>query len=366
MAPWTYQRGKRYWRKFRNPPYELQDEFSLAHATPLPSPQIAAPGPGSWLLTDLDARLSVAGGLLTYNAPPGSPNWNRTMLQSTLAFTRRAGRFLEFEFTPANIGYLRLGFNNQSNPIIDNNEAHFYVGGGSFINVTDGADVASPLYPYVTGQSYTARIYDTGTGFLYYLRPSNVAAWTLIWERTTSAPHFTSLWPNVNNHSIQGSTDFVRVRDGLVKPPVAFQALPAINYPVAGAADGIFEGAIKAPVNDQRSLYFRQTDSAHYWRLVMDTTNNTMALVKNQGGGEVTVALTSVLWSAGAAYLCRAVCFASHIRLFYGLNSGPSTDDSFNQTATTFGTGPIGGGAPGNDGDIINLKCQTGGAMLLY
>src|SRR5436190_19772448 len=53
VAPWTYQRGKRYWRKFRNPPYELQDEFSVAHATPLPSPQIAAPGPGSWLLTDL-------------------------------------------------------------------------------------------------------------------------------------------------------------------------------------------------------------------------------------------------------------------------------------------------------------------------
>ena len=30
MAPWTYQRGKRYWRKFRNPPYELQDVFRLA------------------------------------------------------------------------------------------------------------------------------------------------------------------------------------------------------------------------------------------------------------------------------------------------------------------------------------------------
>ena len=180
------------------------------------------------------------------------------------------------------------------------------MGGGGFINVTDGADVASPLYPYVTGQSYTARIYDTGAGFLHYLRPSNVAAWTLIWERTTSVPHLTTLWPNVNNHSIQGATDFIRVRDGLVKPPIAFQALPAIDYQLVGAADGIFECAIKAPVNDQRSLYFRQSDPTHYWRLEMDTASNTMRLLKNQGAGEITVALTSVLWSPGTSYLCRA------------------------------------------------------------
>jgi hypothetical protein len=364
--PWTYQRGKRYWRQFRVPRYSLQDEFSVARASPLPSPLIATPGPGSWLLTDLDLRLSVAGNTLVYAAPPGAPNWNRTMLQSSLSFQRKRGRFIEFEFTPSNIAYLRAGFNNSANPIIDNNEAAIYVGGGGFINVTDGADAASPLYPYVTGQSYTCRIYDTGSGFLYYVRPSNVASWTLIWERITSSPRLTLLWPNVNNHSIQGSTDFIRVLDGMLKPPVVFAAIPPVDYAVQATADGLFECAVKAPVNSQRSIYFRMVDGTSYWRLVMDTAANTFTLKKSVGGVESTVALTSVAWSPGQTYLLRAVCFGANIRLFHGLNSGPSITDSFNQTATLLGTGPIGGGAPGSTGDYLNLKAQTGGALLLY
>jgi hypothetical protein len=368
MSPLTYQRPRRYWRQRQATRFEFQEEFSdNVGPAPFPSPLLCRPGPGSWLVTDTDLRMTTNLSSLVYAAPPASPNWDRCMLVATLPFHRKAGRFLEFEVTPQNVAYHRAGWNNASAGTIQNNEATLYIGGGGYINVTDGLDVVSPLYPYTVGTSYVCRIYDTGTGFLYYIKrtldPAN--AWTLLWERSTSYTRLTALWPALNNHSLQGGMDYARVREGMVKPPVVVAPRPPANYAVAGAADGLLEAMVLAPRNDQRSLYFRVSDASNYWRAVMDTSANTYSLRKVVAGVETVVSSVSANWTTGSYYLLRVLFFANHLRLFSGINPGPTADDAFNQTAALCGTGPITGGGTVLEGDILNLRFQTGGALLL-
>jgi hypothetical protein len=368
-------RGKRYWRQFHQFPFEFHDAYGVNHAAVLPSPQICVPGPGSWLVSDAASRMSVTGGKLTYAVDP-SPNWDRTILVASLPFVRRAGRYCQFEWTPTNIAYTRFGWNfvnvggsvgTGANGSIQLNEATIYLGGGGFVNVTDGLDVASPLYPYSPGTSYTFRIYDQGPGlgYLYYVCPtlSLPSNWVLLWERFRSFTTDTRYVLAQNNHSQTGTSAEAFVREGLVKPPIAAHSQPGTGLVLAGAADGLIDVEVRAPTNDRRRLVFRGSDASNYWYLRLDTTNQTFALRKVVAGVDSAVALTSCLWAAGAYYRLRVVTFASHIRSFFGINSGPSTDDSFNQTAALFGTGVAGDNFA--DGDFLNLRCQTGGAMRL-
>ena len=57
--PWTYCRGRKYWRRTASRPYRFQDEFTVADPNPLVTPRLAEPGPGSWNVVDLDGRLAV-------------------------------------------------------------------------------------------------------------------------------------------------------------------------------------------------------------------------------------------------------------------------------------------------------------------
>src|SRR5712692_5976768 len=108
MSPWTYARQKRYWRRFHAYPYLFNDGFAENYAAVLPSPKLCNPGPGSWLVTDLDSRMSEAGNL-TFAA--GSNAWDRCILVATTPFARQAGQYLEFELAPTATAYLRAGWN---------------------------------------------------------------------------------------------------------------------------------------------------------------------------------------------------------------------------------------------------------------
>src|SRR5947209_16032419 len=103
--PWKYQRGKRYWRAFHPTPFLFQEQFAQVNGAPFPDPFIAQPGPGSWRVVDSDLRMTTNGHHLGYAAAPGSPQWDRAMLQGTIPFARTPGRFLEFEITPTNVAY---------------------------------------------------------------------------------------------------------------------------------------------------------------------------------------------------------------------------------------------------------------------
>jgi hypothetical protein len=370
--PWSFYRGKRCWRQFHPFPYELHDAYGVNHAAVLPSPQLCVPGPGSWLVTDTASRMSISGGKLTYASDP-SPNWDRCLLVSTLPFTRKAGRYCQFEWTPTSVEYSRLGWNfvnaasstgTGANGSIQYNEACVYLAGSGMVLVTDGLDVVSPLYPYATGTSYTFRVYDNGLGWLYYVCPtaSLPNGWVLLWERFRSFTHDTRYVLAQNNHGQTGTSAEAFVRQGLVKPPVAAHAQPGASLLLSGAADGLFDAEVRAPTNDRRKLVFRCTDPNNYWYVALDTTAQSMVLDKVVGGVDTPVATTSVLWVPGAYYRLRVLCFANHIRTFFGINSGPYTDDSFNQSAVLLGTQLAGNF---NDGDVINMRQQTGGHLLL-
>lgn len=369
--PWSYARGKRYWRQFHQTPFEFNDQFQTPHGAVLPSPQLAEPGPGSWLVSDVDSRMSIpAGGGLLWTGIGGAA-WDRCMLAATTPFVRKSGRYCQFELTPTTAAaYLRGGWNfnlgtsagTGATGQILANEATIYVGGGGFINVTDGLDVVSPLYPYSLGTSYTFRVYDAGFGWLYYVCPtaSLPHGWVLLWERAVSYPKVPHFTPHLNNHSVQGTCAQFFVREGKIKPPVAAQSLPGAGELLSAAADGIAECELQAPAAGVINLVFRYSDAANFWYAQVNTLTDSFWLKKVVAGVDTFVAQTSVLWQPGAWSRIRAVCFANHIRLFSGIQSGPSTDDTFNQTALLFGTDATGGA-----GKTQNLQFQTGGRLLL-
>lgn len=373
--PITYARHKRYWRQFHQYAFELNDQFAKPTAAVFPSPQICQPGPGSWLVTDLDSRMSIpAGGGLLWAG--GSNAWDRCILVSTTPFAHKAGTYCEFEITPTGLNdYIRAGWNfNQgtsggtgANGAILYNEACMYITGAGTLDVVDGLDVVAPLYPLTLGTSYLFRIYDTGTGWLYYVRPTASAAntWTLLWERTHSFPKVPHFNLCVNNHGQPGTSAHFFVRQGKVKPAANTALAPVANLLLSGAADSLVSVEMKAPANDTRALVFRYSNAQNYWAAVLNNLNQTLQLTKTVAGTTSVVSNTGVTWQTGAFYRLSALTFANHIRIFWGVQGPVYTDDNFNQSAVLFGMGPTAGGGGFNAGDAINLRCQTGGALLL-
>jgi hypothetical protein len=255
---------------------------------------------------------------------------------------------------PTNVAYLRVGWNRAADGSIGQNEALIYIGGGGYVNCIDGLNAVGVLYPYVTGTSYRFRIYDTGGGFLYYVSADGGANWKLLWEKTDSATAL--LYPAVNNHSLTGSMEYVRVRNGRLRAPVVAVSSPPAGLELdGGSADGIFQVTLPAPASGTPLLRFRGTDASNGWQLAMDVGAGLLALRKVVAGATTTVGTIAVGWVTGQEYLLRAVCFGSSIRCFLGNSSGPTATDTFNQTATRLGTGSA--------GSYTALKAQTGGTL---
>jgi hypothetical protein len=355
--PWSYCRGRRAGRIVAAPPYRLNDEFIVPDANPLNAqPRICEPGPGTLFWQDLDGRLSVNFGALTFAGASGA--WDRTYLYSQNPFARRAGRFLEFEWTPANLEYLRVGWQKAKSGLIGDNLALMYFGGGGFVNVVDDLDVVSPLYPYTTlSTSYLGRVVDTGEGFLYYVqdRTNSPGVWTLLWRKELSPSRLDSLYPAIQNIGQQGTMQFFRVRNGSVPPPSALVRQPAQGQDACGAADGLFEVQFAVPAAGAPGLVFRKSDAGNFWKLVVNRAGGSLDLVKVVGGAATVVASTAVAWTTGTWVRPRALTFGDKIRTWLGLLAGPTATDAFNQTAALCGTLA--------DVTYSDLRCDTGGTL---
>lgn len=390
--PWTYARQKRYWRRRHDLPFLFEEEFSNTLAAVFPSPKTCQPGPGSWTVTDGDSRMSQASDNLVYAAGVSNA-WDTCTLGSTVDFARRAGQFLEFEITPTTAAKdFRGGFNFRGptdavgiNPANARNEALLWFtpgfAGTGVVNLLDGLDAIGTQYPTTLATSYLCRIYDTGTSFLYYIRTSAAgpSAWTLLWERITSLPAGVSIGPALNCHSQQATLAHLFVRQGMAKPPVltAISTSPHTLYD--GTAEMLLDFELKAPAtvagNGFRRFTFRGSDGQNYLYVMVDAKNSAMSLGKVTAGVDTNLAITNTLaFMPGSFYRIRVLAFANHLRTFYGIQPGPYADSNFNQTAALFGNCPPGGAAgfdaasPGYayaDGDIQNMRQQTGGTLLL-
>jgi hypothetical protein len=352
--PWTYCRGRKVWRQPPGSASLLQDEFVVPDPNPLANPRICEPGPGALHVHDMDARLSVNFGALTFAG--ASAAWDRTYLFSSVGFARRAGRYLEFEFTPLNLEYLRVGWQRAANGLIADNDAMIYFGGAGFINVIDGLDPVATLYPYAAGvASYRFRVYDTGEGYHYYAQTAPETTWTLLWRKThTNAPLF-AITPAIQNIALTGTMQWFRVRNGRLKPPAAFVAVPAPEERRCGAADGITEVELEVPAAGSPGLVFRWADAANFWKLVLNRAGNQLELVKVVAGAPTLVAAAPFTWTTGDTQRLRVVHFGDKLRAFLGNIAGPIATDSFNQAA--MGVGTL------SDAVYRRLRCDGGGVL---
>jgi hypothetical protein len=336
----------------------IQDEFMVADANPLVDPRIAEPGPGVWDVTDLDARLSVAGGALTI-VNPASASWDRTMLLLSVPFSRRRGRFLEGQFTPtANNQDQIIGWQKSESALINAHEAGIRFGGGGFVLVADGTEYVNPLWPYTGGTSYAFRVYDGGAeqgDFYYYVRATSTTTWTLIWRKRSSASFLTQLWVALNNIGHDGTMSYLRVRNGVIKNVAGFVTHPSTNQDLCGAADGIHEVQVECPASGSPGLVFRKSSSNNLWKLVLNRAGNTLDLIERNAGVDTTRATTAFTWVTGDTYLLRAVTFGDYIRCFLGRTAGPTYTSSFNNTADLTGTLA--------DATYTDLRVDTGGEL---
>jgi hypothetical protein len=352
--PWTYCRGRKAWRQAAAAPYLLQDEFLVPDPNPLANPRICEPGPGTLNVQDLDGRLSVNFGALTFAG--ASAAWDRTYLYSTMGFARRVGRYLEFEFTPQNLDYMRVGWQRAANGLIADNDAMIYIGGGGFVNVIDGIDPVSPFYPYAAlSASYRFRVVDTGDGYHYYVQEAPGTSWTLLWRKTNSNARLFAIYPAIQNIALAGTMQWFRIASGRLKPPVAFLAAPANQQASCGAADGITEVSVTVPAAGAPGLVFRQSDAANFWKLALNRAGNQLELVKVVAGAATTVAASPFTWTTGDTHLLRVVHFGDKLRAFLGNTAGPIATDAFNQTAAGIGTLA--------DTTYQRLRCDAGGSL---
>ena len=351
--PYTTCRGKKYWREAAAPPYLFQDEFLLADPNPLTNPRLSEPGPGTFDVVDLDGRLAVAGGALTFAG--ASAAWDRTYLSCPIAWSRKRGRFLEWQFTPTNVGDMTVAWQKSASGLINGHEAGLRIGGGGFVLAQDGLDPVAVQWPYTAGTPYAFRVYDEGTEFLLYARAVSSSTWTLLWRKRLSASPLVTLFIGLNNIALTGTFDYLRVRNGKIKGPAAFVAAVAVNQDVCGAADGLHEVEITAPSSGSPALVFRKTDADNLWKLVLNRAGNTMDLVKVALGTPTTVGTTAIPWTTGERYVFRALTFADKIRTFLGRAAGTLATDGFNQTAMLAGTLA--------DARYDNLRVDTGGNL---
>jgi hypothetical protein len=123
----------RFLRPMPDISYLWRDEFTTARATGSIDGTAAEPGPGTRNVTDLDSRITIAGGALTISAG-GAVAWNRTGIWHTPAITRVAGQVLAqtvnwgvigtsmLGFTSVNsanyVGYNNLGIDSESVPML--------------------------------------------------------------------------------------------------------------------------------------------------------------------------------------------------------------------------------------------------------
>lgn len=351
--PYRSCHGKKRRRELPPPAYQFDDEFLIADANPLVNPRLCEPGPGTLDVTDLDGRLAVSGGALTFSG--ASASWDRTYLSCPIAFVRKKGRFLEWQLTPTNTGDHIVAWQKSASGVIGQHEAGVRFGGAGFVLAQDGLDPVATGYPYSSGTSYGIRIYDGGDHYAMYIRETTSSTWTILWRRTLSSAPLVTQFVGLNNIALTGSMSYIRVRPGRLPQPHHFVANPVPNELSCGHADGLTEVEIEAPAAGNPALYFRYASATNHWKLVLNRAGNTMDLVKVVAGTPSVVGTTAVTWVTGERYPFRVLHFGNYIRSFLGRLAGTLTTDAFNNTAEVIG---VSTGA-----EFYNIRQDVGGDL---
>lgn len=354
--PWNTERGRKYWRAPQAPATRLLDLYLTDRANPMASPRAGEPGPGSFDLTDLDGRLSVAGGALKYDTLP-STGWDRTIAACSTSFTRAAGLCLGIQNVVSGYGYATFGWMTARAGTIANREAAISPDNDQTLHVTDGLTDLLTGFSQTAGLKYDYRIYCTRDGFLYYAKAATSSTWALLWYKTLAASRLSTLYAAANLHTQPGQITRFEVRARRLKPPQLSAARPGPGALFAGAANGVLDGTVLAVAGAQRGLLFRYQDASNYWKLVIDASANQLQLIKVQGGAASTIGATAFTPPVGDRVNLRVQLNGATIRTYSGTTAGPAT------TSTTFQLATLAGTDTGAADDYRELVMQTGGVL---
>ena len=339
--PWQTGRARRYYRQGPLPAFDLLDEFLVADPNPLISPRKCEPGPGSLTVLDTDAILSVNFGALT--SAGGGAGFDRNYVHSPNSFSRRAGRFIEWEITPITDAAFQGGWNKTSSPLVAGALAQIAFVATPNIQVLDDTTYVAVNMPYTSSsQAFICRVYDLGNAFLYYVQDRAVGTWQPLWRKELTPSGLDAIYPVLQWNTMQSTTQFLRIKSGRVPHAAVQIANPGQDtYYDVGAADGLFEVTFQSSGSGKPGLIFRRTDANNYWGLRADIAGATVELYKVVAGVTTSVGTTSVSFATTPNIRLRAVCFGTRIRTFFGLTAGTATTDAAHQTATQIGTGAV-------------------------
>jgi hypothetical protein len=340
--PWSYSRGRKFWRQGLITPYEFQDEFTIADVNPLVTPRLAEPGPGMWNVVDLDGRLAVNLNQLAITGG-GSAAWDRTYLENPQPWARKAGRLLEFKYAPISAGNARIGWQSAPGGLVASNLAMLqYENSGPYLQVRDEQGTIPVNFPTAAGASgQLCRIYDTGTEFLFFVADPLVSSHYFypLWRKTSTRSGRADIYHAIQNYDQQFTMDYLRIREGWLPKPTAHLVDPAAGQLALCGADGYCEVQVTTPASGTAELRFRYQDSLNYWRAELNIAGSTLKLVKKIAGTDTTLGTTAVTWTTGEPVTLKAVFFGTAIRIFYGRLAGTATTSANLQSAALCGTG---------------------------
>lgn len=297
-----------YGKKLR---WLFRDEFAVDAAAPLGSPLPAAPGPGSWVVTDTENKLSRSGGKLVCAGGKAAPAFGDPGIWGP-ALTRRPGIAMVslFNFT-GSANYCQVGFDaDQANAL--GGACHYFEGGT--LSIVCGSETTSGSLLVVTGsgQVYKLCTVVADPGALFFIKGGAFTEWTLAWK--SNALPAATLYPALSNFNAAFNLDMMRV----LQLPAPFNSGygiatarmsgaraqgDAFVHPANCLAEWI---ATTLPSSGSITINLRKADVNNYWSVVIAADGS---LTLNEVNGGVTTARGSAAAGTVAnGHRCVVVC----------------------------------------------------------
>lgn len=298
----------------------LRDDFISSESSPLTSPRICEPGPGTLVFRQLDGAFSIANGALVYPNQV-SPSGGDLQLAGN-SFNRVIGLALFLRTTRTTLGLGSFGWSSST------------IAGSSSVFQPFILDLGNGTSRYYTGLAYSepSDIFISGSpreyviilrspGSLLFSRTVG-GTWVLGWVENISTD--TTLYPALENRSALGTLDSIRVANlmggfnstyGISTDSIIGAVSQGTTF--AHEANCLIENQVTRPSSGANSFSFRKQDSDNYWRLRC-TSAGTLFLDEFIGGALNVRGTSASAVATGGGSRVVIICSGTNIKIYSG------------------------------------------------
>jgi lysophospholipase L1-like esterase len=290
------------------------DSFTRDEASPMASPRLAEPGPGTITLIQADGTFSSYLGRC-YVSPQTTAAWGDLRMTGD-SVRRSAGRtvmgYLRYTNAP---GSFSFGWDSVNSGEVDSCNIRVSSSVGSCC--ANGAWIAwQGLYPVPGSCDYEFAVVLQATGSFMLVKGGNIYRdWTLGWAEKAS--NAATLWPAFESYSAGGFISGMRVVD-LGEPwttatgiALGYIARPAVNETLPMGTNALIESTWQTVNGTTQFLYFRHRDASNCWYAMLcangsgssvDHTyqlcevSNNVTTVRASGNGNLSTAVSHRVW----------------------------------------------------------------------